>query len=391
MQARIEVGGGYMSRPATLQTHSQAVLRCSPPQRSCREKCNKVLRVTVFLALTLRVSHAQSDEDLKRPYSFGFTIENEQHRQEMKDERGIIQGEYGFFTADGWYQTTIYATDEEGRFIVVGKKRHFIGPATTPAPLVTISSPRPFSMSVTPTTYRPPHSSASIFQGVPGCGSCIVPTTTQRPPAAIGGGHKQTTGPGSFNNNLSGGSPALQPSVPQTPSGFRPSTGPYGNAAGNGGFRPPSTSPQVNEPRPGSVSRPSSNDYPRPGSVSRPSSNDYPRPGSRPSTNGQQQPSRPIVVPDDNLGPNSGPNYRFKYILGFHGHEETGFKDGSKTGDYFVNTRDGTGHKITYQANEFGYQPKVTQVKLSPGATPRKDTEQQEDGLKEYEFVWFKR
>jgi hypothetical protein len=37
-------------------------------------------------------------------------------------------GEYGFITADGWYLTTIYATDEEGRFKILGRKRERVGP-----------------------------------------------------------------------------------------------------------------------------------------------------------------------------------------------------------------------------------------------------------------------
>jgi len=44
------------------------------------------------------------------------------------DENGIITGEYGFVTADGWYTTTYYATDAEGKFKILGRKRERVGP-----------------------------------------------------------------------------------------------------------------------------------------------------------------------------------------------------------------------------------------------------------------------
>ncbi len=57
-----------------------------------------------------------------RPYKFAFKIENNQHRQESKDENGVIMGEFGFLTADGVYRITTYATDENGNFKVVARK-----------------------------------------------------------------------------------------------------------------------------------------------------------------------------------------------------------------------------------------------------------------------------
>lgn len=57
-----------------------------------------------------------------KPYMFGFKIINNQHRQESKDENGIVMGEYGFLTADGIYRITVYATDENGSFKIVSTK-----------------------------------------------------------------------------------------------------------------------------------------------------------------------------------------------------------------------------------------------------------------------------
>lgn len=44
------------------------------------------------------------------------------------DANGIVIGEYGFLTADGYYQTVMYATDKEGRFLITGRKRVRVTP-----------------------------------------------------------------------------------------------------------------------------------------------------------------------------------------------------------------------------------------------------------------------
>lgn len=40
-----------------------------------------------------------------------------------RDAEGLINGEYGFITADGVYHETGYATDKNGDFIIT-KQRH---------------------------------------------------------------------------------------------------------------------------------------------------------------------------------------------------------------------------------------------------------------------------
>jgi hypothetical protein len=86
----------------------------------------------------------------------------------------------------------------------------------------------------------------------------------------------------------------------------------------------------------------------------------------------------------------SGLNYRFNYTTDFQGHHETGYKDGSKVGGYFYNGPDGQGQRVTYEANEFGYQPQIINVQLSSNETPRQD-EDRNAQLKGSEFLWFKR
>lgn len=40
----------------------------------------------------------------------------------FSDVNGIIQGEFGFITADGVYHVTVYATDENGNFRILSMK-----------------------------------------------------------------------------------------------------------------------------------------------------------------------------------------------------------------------------------------------------------------------------
>ncbi|XP_060518551.1 uncharacterized protein LOC132697233 isoform X2 [Cylas formicarius] len=78
------------------------------------------LSQVLLISLSLVVSEKDTDEG--RPYEFGFTIDGEQHRYEKKDEKGIVQGEFGFITADGIYHVTVYATDENGNFKILSMR-----------------------------------------------------------------------------------------------------------------------------------------------------------------------------------------------------------------------------------------------------------------------------
>lgn len=85
--------------------------------------------------------------------------------------------------------------------------------------------------------------------------------------------------------------------------------------------------------------------------------------------------------------------YRFNYTLRYHGHHESGYRNGDKVGDYFFNGRDGFGRQVEYLANEFGYQPNITLVDLGKDHddTPKEETEKELNTLKGYEFKWFYR
>ncbi|XP_034481386.1 uncharacterized protein LOC117787050 [Drosophila innubila] len=82
-----------------------------------------------------------------RPYKFGFTIEEQQHRREQRDENGIVMGEFGFITADGKYHVTVYATDENGKFRIISMKSFPyagpVAPSTTNLPVITSTTGAP--------------------------------------------------------------------------------------------------------------------------------------------------------------------------------------------------------------------------------------------------------
>ncbi|XP_061394841.1 protein lethal(3)malignant blood neoplasm 1 [Musca vetustissima] len=86
-----------------------------------------------------------------RPYKFGFTIDEQQHRRESRDEKGIVMGEFGFITADGIYHVTVYATDEQGRFRILAMKSY---PYESPPKTVDITV-KPKPTPTTTTTAKP--------------------------------------------------------------------------------------------------------------------------------------------------------------------------------------------------------------------------------------------
>ncbi|KAH8274250.1 hypothetical protein KR026_001632, partial [Drosophila bipectinata] len=117
-----------------------------------------------FLALGLSQVLAAAVTTV-RPYKFGFTIDEQQHRAEQRDERGIVMGEFGFITADGIYHVTVYATDEEGRFRIISMKSYpYAGPVSTK------SSPATTTPKALPVAATPPRSAFNTE----GCAGCFL-------------------------------------------------------------------------------------------------------------------------------------------------------------------------------------------------------------------------
>ncbi|XP_017122179.1 protein lethal(3)malignant blood neoplasm 1 isoform X1 [Drosophila elegans] len=98
--------------------------------------------------LLLCLTHVLPAATTVRPYKFGFTIDEQQHRAEKRDERGIVMGEFGFITADGIYHVTVYATDEEGKFRILSMKSFpYAGPVGQKT-LVATTTPKALPLPV---------------------------------------------------------------------------------------------------------------------------------------------------------------------------------------------------------------------------------------------------
>ncbi|KAH8408533.1 hypothetical protein KR215_006974, partial [Drosophila sulfurigaster] len=122
-----------------------------------------------FFSKLLAVLCGNSQSATVRPYKFGFTIEEQQHRAEQRDEQGIVMGEFGFITADGRYHVTVYATDENGKFRIISMKSF---------PYVAPPGKFPFLSAVATTTRAPPPKQS--FAGA-ACSGCFL---TNNAPAA---------------------------------------------------------------------------------------------------------------------------------------------------------------------------------------------------------------
>ncbi|KAM7357066.1 lethal (3) malignant blood neoplasm isoform 1-T1 [Cochliomyia hominivorax] len=153
-----------------------------------------------------------------RPYKFGFTIDEQQHRSEQRDERGIVMGEFGFITADGIYHVTVYATDEQGRFRILAMKNY---PYESPPKTVEVMvQPKIPPKTTTTTTTRKPLPKYNFNNEA--CSGCFLTNGNNKPKAVNGLEEKPLKSeirPLSKTFNNQGSSSAAIPKVPnQIPS-----------------------------------------------------------------------------------------------------------------------------------------------------------------------------
>ncbi|XP_041449072.1 protein lethal(3)malignant blood neoplasm 1 isoform X2 [Drosophila obscura] len=408
----------------------------------------KSVAIVCALLLALCLSHVLGAVTTVRPYKFGFTIDEQQHRAEQRDERGIVMGEFGFITADGIYHVTVYATDEEGKFRILSMKSYpYAGPI----------APKTVAVTTSTTTRAPPPPAAlpKYNFNTEACSGCFLkkspavgsPKTEIRtlskplPPLAAAGQKDTPTQTGlSAAGGLSptgnaaptkiGGNPAVVGvsggSLPQGNTGNGGVAGgalggsfPQGNAGnggvsgatqsgasgggfpqGNAGNRGVSGAPQSGASRGslpsgfGGVSGGAVSTASRPagsaaGGASLPAGS-LPHGGSAGGSgltgtvyrgNGPAGSGSGVSASDAA----SGDLYKFKYILDYNGHEETGSRNGDKEGNYFAIGEDAVRRTVEYIANEFGFQPHISWQKLDD-----KSVLPEENSLKHYEFKWFK-
>nr|NP_001303395.1 lethal (3) malignant blood neoplasm, isoform D [Drosophila melanogaster]ALI30459.1 lethal (3) malignant blood neoplasm, isoform D [Drosophila melanogaster] len=396
----------------------------------------KLMAFVCALLLLCTLTHVLSAATTVRPYKFGFTIDEQQHRAEKRDERGIIMGEFGFITADGIYHVTVYATDEEGKFRIISMKSYpYAGPVgsksvpvtTTPKvllPAAPVALPKyNFNSEACSGCFlkkSPPKTEirtlsqplAPVQPGsatAPGISGVTANTPTGNVPSN-GGGIAAGKAPG---NPQAGGSGGIIGAG--APGGRKVSAGGIGSgsaiggvsggskASGNGGAI--GSGSAIGGGATGSKASGFGFGSNIGGGVS----------GSKPSGFGSES---KIGGPDSGskaLGFGSGSKigggitgtkasgfggeigsgrgsassatgdlYKFKYILDYNGHEETGGRNGDKQGSYFAIGEDAVQRTIEYIANEFGFQPHVSWRKLDA-----KEALPEENSLKHYEFKWF--
>ncbi|XP_037720591.1 protein lethal(3)malignant blood neoplasm 1 isoform X3 [Drosophila subpulchrella] len=387
----------------------------------------KMMAIVCALLLLCTLTHVLSAATTVRPYKFGFTIDEQQHRAEKRDERGIIMGEFGFITADGIYHVTVYATDEEGKFRIISMKSYpYAGPVgqktlsvtTTPKALplpLPVAPPRNtfitegcagcFLKKSPPKTeirtlsqpLAPAQSDSATTAGISGV-SANSPTGSSANSGSFSAGKAPAGGSGGSPTGGSGGVFGVGGSGGSKASGASAGGSSLGSGLGVSGGSKPTGGSAVGSSsgsRLGGVGGGSSSGS-GPGGAGGGSSS-----GSGPGGvgGGSSSGSRLGGVGGGSkasgfgggIGSGSGSAsgatgdlYKFKYILDYNGHEETGGRNGDKQGSYFAIGEDAVQRTIEYIANEFGFQPHVSWRKLDA-----KEALPEENSLKHYEFKWF--
>lgn len=394
----------------------------------------------VLVAVGARSKYVTAEED--NPYEFGFTIDGQQHRHEKKDANGVIQGEFGFITADGVYHVTVYATDENGNFRILSMKNiRLSGPLDEPnakLPDTTGLSkgqanpaPNPLSINTTPAPAQTVQAvtqsnrfttQSTVKPACAGCGYVTHATPLKKPDSSLPFQTQAGQNPRPQDVII-----GKKPDVQQQSQGGRPSFPGSGSPGSPGPNAVGQFNPQNDYPV-----NPNQNQYTDNNQQNYPGDNNYQQPQADPllnplsinnPPNHLNQPSAPpqsdsgitvsngvINVPNNPPIPiqDKYPNmvdglpagikegditdllYRFNYTVGFHGHYEKGYKNGAKVGGYFVNDRDGVSRIVTYVADENGYRPKVKFIRLdlTSDLVPKEGTEKT-FGLKNFEFVWY--
>ncbi|CAH1399659.1 unnamed protein product [Nezara viridula] len=310
-------------------------------------------------------------------------------------------GEFGFITADGIYHVTVYATDENGDFKIISMKNIKVG----------------FPPGGTTTTTAKPYPKTKLqLNGIMGCSGCLIPEIS---PAMVPKEYpldnkafvKKDFSDGrnsEVNKNQSssffGNTPKNRFETSGSINTVPPSDQQFGGEKQNK-QKPQSTAMLVpNISTPNDINN---KVYVKPLN-DKIHSTQINIPGSPQTTKPIQEGLTPNLIQNkiSNNTPVSAtlqPQlndiemkildymaklYKFNYSLSFHGHEETGDFGGNKNGSYFSNGRDGYQRKVVYIANEFGYQPKISLIKLDDEFIPKEETEKELTKLKGSEFIW---
>uniref|UniRef100_A0A336LW24 CSON004344 protein n=1 Tax=Culicoides sonorensis TaxID=179676 RepID=A0A336LW24_CULSO len=345
-----------------------------------------------------------------RPYEFGYNIENNQHRFEKKDENGIIMGEFGFITADGVYHITVYATDENGNFKIVSMKNAVMLPTSS---LPSVQKESTTTTSAPPLKSQNPTKANSLKFG---CSNCVIPekknskmTTnfdenTANPvitdnienQLSIDSGNKNT----SHETNIINNPPSVGLNENDHKTMFETKSPEINSKDVNLQVDPKlngqtieqnsvKESPALNDK---SIKTQSHNDQNNNGKSqlnNHSNTNENNQKNSKENGNNVNQINKYNIPTADEMKKMIGDLlYQFNYTLGYHGHNEKGYRNGDKVGSFFHIGRDALKRTVSYKANEFGYQPTIKLEKVSDEERPDPETEKY-NKQHDYSFKWF--
>nr|KAF7416556.1 hypothetical protein H0235_011087 [Vespula pensylvanica] len=294
-----------------------------------------------------------------RPYEFSFNIVNFQHRYEKKDIDGIITGEYGFITADGVYHETGYATDKNGDFIITKMRNRKI---TSLKDAREIFKDRP-------------EAAKKLFEVVTkACSGCKIPTNkstevnqneilTKDAESLIENKiikpilkemmkvlieNRKKTEKVSSNNSMKENN---RTSLTKKNETFQ-----YINRIPIDKKEDERMERVVKEMMINSIKRIISNDTKK----------------------------NEIILKNSSLEKMANDlYYRFNYSISSHGHQETGYRNGDKNGNYRSWSESGVDTRVKYVSNKFGHQPNIT---FHPQLN---ETKKKDQSLKGYSFLWY--
>ncbi|KAL2742739.1 protein lethal(3)malignant blood neoplasm 1 [Vespula maculifrons] len=314
-----------------------------------------------FLLLSLFMRTCALIEDTyneNRPYEFSFNIVDFQHRYEKKDIDGIITGEYGFITADGVYHETGYATDKNGDFIITKMRNRKI---------TSLKDAREIFKDK-------PEAAKKLFEVVTkACSGCKIPTNKStevnhneilpkdaeplienkiikpilKEMMKVLTENRKKTEKVLSNNSMKENN---RTSLTKKNETFQ-----YINRIPIDKKEDERMERVVKEMMINSIKRIISNDTKK----------------------------NEIILKNSSLEKMANDlYYRFNYSISSHGHQETGYRNGDKNGNYRSWSESGVDTRVKYVSNKFGHQPNIT---FHPQLN---ETKKKDQSLKGYSFLW---
>ncbi|KAI4495864.1 hypothetical protein M0802_008270 [Mischocyttarus mexicanus] len=318
----------------------------------------------IFLCLLQTCALIEDPNYENRPYEFSFNIVDFQHRYEKKDVNGIITGEYGFITADGVYHETAYATDKNGDFIITKMRNRKI---TSLKDAREIFKDRP-------------ESAKKLFEAVArSCSGCKIP---------INENSKINEDEVFTKNSESLTGKNIQPILKNMMEVLIENTKKIEHASSN-----------ITTNEDTSITSTRNNEFTEKFDTSL---NINRIPIDKKENERQERVIKDMIqvnyvkkiLSNDTknnefiLNDNSIEKiandlyYHFNYSISSHGHQESGYRNGDKNGDYRSWSESGVDTRVKYVSDKFGHQPNIT---FHPRSN---ETEKRNHSFHNYSFLW---